>query len=220
MKVREEKFELRLPRDGKRSGGVHLSEVLRSLAFKTGVLDSKYDVPLDESNTVAMQMGLSWENYLAEHQHPEIKFHPKELKLDGIAMSPDGYSVIDDEDYADRLRVEPGSFILHEFKLTKKSSRDAKEAIRNRSKKYELWMWQIKAYRHALNKLLEEEGETPNGICKLHALYVNGNYSRDDSDPESHPAYKIFVLEFTQEELETNWAMVLDHKRFLDNEQE
>src|SRR5579872_2926841 len=145
-----------MPRDPKRSKGRHLSEILRSLAFLSGVLDPKYDTNNEEGNTISMQLGLSWENYLAAYQHPEISFHPGELSLDGIAMSPDGYSVADDQDYADRLMVEQGTWVLHEFKLTKKSCRDFEEKIRNREKKALLWLWQIMAYRYAYNKLLEE----------------------------------------------------------------
>lgn len=210
MKVIEEPFQLRLPRDGNRSVGIHLSEILRSLAFISKVLDIKYDTPLDENNSEMMQLGLALEDYLALYQHPEIAFHPGELMLDGIAMSPDGISIVDSEDYACTIGVEEGTFILHEFKLTRKSSRDFKESLRMRAKKCLLWLWQIMAYRYALNKRVE--GDQVCLVAKLHVWFVNGNYSRDDKDPEAMPRYKIYRLVFTAEELQENWTMITSHK--------
>src|ERR1017187_652584 len=197
MKIIEEFFQLRLPRDATRSEGLHLSEILRDLAFAMGVLDAKYNVPIEESSTEMMQLGLAMEDYLAKYQHPEIEFHPGELYLDGIAMSPDGISMVDSEDYATAIGLEIGTHILHEFKLTRKSSRDFKDALRLRTKKVLMWLWQIQAYRHALNKICEGDDCY---AAKLHVWFVNGNYSRDESDPEAGPSYKIYRLIFSQEE--------------------
>ncbi len=210
MRVYDVPYQLRLPHDGSRSVGIHLSEIIRDLAFQMGVLDKKFDTPVEDSNTHMMQLGIAMEDYLAKYQHPEIEFHPGELVLDGIAMSPDGFSVLtDSEDYMDITGVEPGTLILHEFKLTKKSSRDFKEGLRLQAKKCKMWLWQIMAYRYALNRMADPGQEC--FIAKLHVWFVNGNYSRADDDPESGPSYKIFRLVFTPEELEQNWNMIVSH---------
>jgi hypothetical protein len=70
-----------------------------------------------------------------------------------------------------------------------------------RSKKSLLYVWQIAAYLHGV-------GST---TAKLHVLFINGNYSYDQSDPESGTMYKIFRLEFTEEEITTNWRMLMKH---------
>lgn len=237
MKVFEEKFKLVLPKSHGRSKGLHVSEVIRDYALKTSVLDKKWvtDVVIEEQNTNLMQVGLGWENYLAAYQHPEIEFHPgevwcdddefcmcgHEIELHGnckeecneqgcicegfqpmrIYMSPDGVSMIDPEDYAD-LYVLTNHF-LHEFKFTKKSSRDFVKHLRLKSKKALMWLWQIMSYCFALKTL----------CAKLHVMFINGNYSREDGDPESMPAYKVFRIEFTQEELDKHWRLIRNHAR-------
>lgn len=209
MIVREEPFQLRMPRDSHRSPGLHLSSILRDLAFKTGVLDAKYNTPdnTDDLSSTTMMVGLAWEDFLAAHQHPEITYHPGELKLDGIAMSPDGISIADDEDYAEWLRVDVDSYILHEFKATRKSSRDFKRKLEIRDKKTLLWLWQIAAYRHALNRI------APKQAClsaKLHVMFMNGDYSRDGDG--GMPQYRIYILDFSEQDLANNWEMVISHR--------
>ncbi len=210
MKVIEEPSELVLRGDPNRSSGLHLSSILRSLALVTGVLDSKYDTPLTNANSMMAQIGIAWEEYLAKYQHPEIEFHPGELNLDGIAMSPDGITIVDREDYADLIGVELDSWILNEFKSTRKSSRDFKESLRLRADKCKLWLWQIMSYRHALNKIAEPGLECY--VAKLHVLFLNGNYSKDFDDPESGPHNRVYRLTFTPEELTDNWTMVVGHR--------
>jgi hypothetical protein len=46
---------------------------------------------------------------------------------------------------------------------------------------------------------------------RLHVCFVNGNYRRGDD--ESGPVYRVWEVEFTQEELDKNWAMILKHGR-------
>lgn len=209
MKVRVEPFQLRLPIDTHRSPGLHLSTILRDLALRTGILDSKYEVQEDMDDNVIVHCGMAWEDYIAKNLHPDLEYHPGELNLDGIAMSPDAIGIVDNEDYADRMGVELDSWILSEFKFTRKSSRDFKELLRLKSPKVRLWLWQIMAYRYALNKICEPGTECY--IAKLHVLFVSGNYKWDDKDPESKPTYRIFILEFEPEELESNWAVIKSH---------
>lgn len=239
MKVFEEKFKLRLPKSMGRSEGMHVSEIIRDYAVTTKTLDKKWvsTALIEDQNTNLMQVGLGWEDYLARYQHPEIEFHPGEIFMEDdefcecghyrdvhlngkedcncggclcerfrpltVHMSPDGVSCIDPEDYADLFTVS--DTFLHEFKFTRKSSRDFKRALQYREKKALMWLWQIAAYCIALNTL----------AAKLHVMFINGNYSRDDNDPESQPSYKIFRIEWEREDLERTWNLLRNHARTM-----
>lgn len=213
MKVFAEPFQLKLPRDGTRSVGVHLSQILRSYALMIGVLDKKFDTPLDDTNSAMAIIGIAWEDHLAKHQMPGVEFHPGELSLDGIAMSPDGISIETDEEYVRLVGIEPGSWIVHEIKSTRKSSRDFKESLRLKADKVKLWLWQIMGYRHALNSMLDPE--LRNNVAILHCMFLNGNYSKDFDDPESGPTQKKFRLVFSDEELADNWLMITSHRDYM-----
>lgn len=237
MKVYEEKFRLVLPKSHGRSAGLHISEVIRDYAFRSKVLDAKWktEVLIEDQNTNLMQVGLAWEQYLeASGQLPDVEFHPGEVwvdddefcmcgheldchgtgrkcNIDGcvcsgfrpmrIFMSPDGVSMIDEEDYAD-LFVMCDHF-LHEFKFTKKSCRDFIQLLRLRGKKVLMWLWQIMAYCYALRTL----------AAKLHVMFINGNYSRAEGDPDAMPTPKVYRFEFTQEDLDDNWKLLRNHAR-------
>ncbi len=234
MKVWEEKHNLKLPQDKTRSVGLHVSEIVRDLAFHSKVLDDKWvRVEVEDSNTNLMQVGMGWEDYLAKYKHhPEIEYHPGELYVDidnlcecghyhsshnpdcalcsccnfnavRVYMSPDGVSLVDPEDYADVFTY--ASDFLHEFKFTKKSCRDFASSLRVESKPTLMWLWQIKAYCYAMKTL----------AAKLHAMFVNGNYSYDETDPESAPQYKVYRFQFSQDELDRNWRMLVAHAQYM-----
>jgi hypothetical protein len=209
MKVKLESFDLKLPKDGKRSDGLHLSQVIRDYALLTKVLDAKYDTDIEEENPIMVHQGLAWENYLAAYQHPEIYFHPGELVKNGIAMSPDGFSI----------STVSADWILNEFKYTLKSSRDFKQKLLMKSKSVKMYLWQIMSYRHAMNEMLKRQGMEPNGICKLHMMFARGNYSKNFDDPGNLPTYQIFRIEFTQDELRDNWRLMLNHARSMGHDE-
>lgn len=228
MRVYEEKpHKLSLPQSHDRSVGLHISEVIRDYALNSGALDKKWvtEVAIEEQNTNMMWLGLAAEEALAI-SHPNIDFHPGEVWIDlddfcgrcskdidecrckhfeplRIFMSPDGTSLIDVDDYAD-LWVYCDYF-LHEFKFTKKSSRDFAKSLRTREKKVKMWLWQIMSYCKALNTL----------AAKLHVMFVNGNYSRKDDDPDSQASYKIFRFEFDQNDIDSNWDLLSKHARAM-----
>ena len=202
MKVREETVELPLPRDKSRSLGTHLSSILRDLAFKTGVLDAKYNNPVEDGDTTLIQLGMAWEDYLAAHHFGNIQYHPGELLLDGIAMSPDG------------IEADGEAWILWELKLSKKSSRDFRDKLRLNHKSALLYLWQVKAYRHALNQLFPAHHSN---IIKLDITFINNGYDRSPDAPNTE--HKLFTLEVTPAELRENWQMVLSHRDGMEEPQ-
>lgn len=229
-KVLEESIKLRLPKSHGRSVGLHLSEIIRDLAFNTAVLDEKYrtEVALDEQDTHMMQLGLAWEDYLEKsEQFPDIEFHPGELKarcgfcafcgedsdehLESdhvykelvIYMSPDGFG------YA---MVADALFFLAEVKLTKKSCRNFAQGIRMRSKKSAMWIWQIAGYLYGLWQL---DPPLKSLVAKLFVMFVNGNYSYKMDDPDGGAVKKCFTLIFDEEEVEENWRRLRNHARVM-----
>lgn len=121
------------------------------------------------------------------------KFRPM-----AIYMSPDGLSDIDSR-YMHLVHLTPT--LVHEFKFTKKSSRDFKKKLQMREKKVRMWLWQIMAYCIVTGSL----------AAKLHVMFVNGDYSY--TDDAGNATYVVFRLEFEQEEIDNNWQMLLQHAR-------
>lgn len=122
-----------------------------------------------------------------------------------IYMSPDGISTLDRDDYAE-LFMKSGHF-CHEFKFTRKSCRDFCLQLNQRSPKTLMWQWQIMSYCKAMDTL----------AAKLHVMFIAGDYSRgEDRTPgESTAPYKIFRAEFTEEDIESNWAKFRQHARHM-----
>ena len=70
MIVTERRIQLRLPRDPKRSKGLHLSDIIRSLAFRRGIMPPEFhNSNIDEGTA---HEGVAWEEYVSKYHHPEI----------------------------------------------------------------------------------------------------------------------------------------------------
>jgi hypothetical protein len=126
------------------------------------------------------------------------------FKAHRIYMSPDGISLIDGAAYPHLFR-KCGNF-LHEFKFTKKSSRDFVDLLNQQSPKTLMWQWQIQCYCMAMGTL----------AAKLHVMFINGDYSRKEPEPGTSSApYEIFRGEFTEEDIEKNWNKFKQHARHM-----
>jgi hypothetical protein len=218
-----------MPASHGRSKGIHISVVIRDYALATGALDKKWGrQDIDEDDTTLMQIGLAFENYLRDsNQHAEIDIHFGELsiecgfcawcavdkdchELEGcgdwkpavIFMTPDGISFPGDYSVIDWFKSKL-LHMLHEIKFTKKSCRDFLEIIRLRGKKARMWLWQIQCYLKAMGSL----------AAKLHVCFVNGNYSYKTDDPDGGSVYIIYWLEFTEEEIESTWDLLMIHTK-------
>ena len=177
---------------GPRSPGMHVSEIIRDLSVRGGVLDERYAT--EPMSPERIELGIAWEERLAKHHGDTINFHPGEMVVDGVAMSMDGVS------YNDETSVFTcdGEGALHEFKLTWKSSR------REIDREF-MWMTQIKSYLHGLRVTSGAEYTT----AFLHAFFVNGGYGK--SGYKDGPDYQIWGLEFTPLEIHENWTMLISH---------
>lgn len=85
-------------------------------------------------------------------------------------------------------------WVLEEFKCTWKTSRGAPDDAR-------FWGWivQMKAYCLALDM----------NRSRLRAFFINGDYKT------YQPEYRVWDFEFTDTELQENWAMVVGHARLM-----
>ena len=120
---------LDLPLDleaGRRSSGVHVSQIIRLIAVKMGFLKDGDDEEIDMASglpvdaLLRISLGMAWEEWLAprlailyrESGQGDFLYHPGEFSQDGIAGSPDALTFLPD-----------GRVRLHEFKATWKSTK-------------------------------------------------------------------------------------------------
>lgn len=181
-----------------RSPGQHVSGIIRCLAVDMGILKPEWAEELslvdarDITDPVAVlriNIGLAWE----EHYIPmlgDVADHPEEIHYEGIYMSPDGESVS-----VIITRGQPKHVLMvHEVKATYKSTKTVGEPTTDNP-----WMWmaQIKSYCKALGTR----------FAVLHVLFLCGDYSYPIK-----PVLKKWQLEFTQQELDDNWALLMDYR--------
>jgi hypothetical protein len=206
MVVREVQCDFDLRHEsGPRSEGTHVSELIADAARRTGVLLTKEDegeldwtlaryrlehgddiVSMFPTAIYRVATGLAWERWYGP-QHPEIGFHGiGELVRDGIIGSPDGVQFVGRDG------------IVHEIKLTWKSSRSDREEPRQRIAVEWMWLAQIKSYLAMLSGLCGYP--CTQGV--LHVFWVCGNYKG------SGPQAKRYAIDFTHEEIEANWKVM------------
>ncbi|MFW9899872.1 MAG: hypothetical protein ACFFDY_01135 [Candidatus Thorarchaeota archaeon] len=91
--------------------------------------------------------------------------------------------------------IKPEQEIVDEYKCTWRSTK---------TKPWNVWKWmvQIKAYCYVSGY----------NIARFHVLYIMGDYKF--TGPKCIP----FLLEFTDEELQNNWDMLLEHARTMIND--
>lgn len=145
-----------------------------------------------------VEIGILFESMLEEAlRRKYATVRPGEIiSTEGIAMSPDG--------------VNPDLIAGEEYKCTWMScGKGIVDEYGQPLDRFVHWFIQMKAYAKWLevNRFL------------LRVLFVNGNYNRtgklkDGSvDPESGPTFKTFDIQFSDEEIEENWAMLINHAR-------
>ena len=163
-----------------RSEGLHVSDLVSSMAQKLGYLDPS---EWDETGTLRCAVGEAWEDRLGpqlERTLPCFCYHPGELELDDIFGTPDGEEITDD------------GLVIHEIKCT---------WIGLANKKYQKraglipWYWERQIMSYC------KMAGTRRAV--LHRLYLNSAYK-----PPS-PKYWVIGMEFTQRELDHHWDMML-----------
>lgn len=170
-----------------RSKGLHLSEIYGDLYQDLEPNRYKRDSPMD---LLRLEAGLSMEAILEEGLKRRLAERPGEFVSDeGIIISPD-------------LIIFNGSTRLGEMKLTWLSSRAVPRGFANcLPPQFDKWFCQMKGYCHVLR--IRE--------ARLYAFFVNGDYDRKKA---FSPELLCWDIEFTQREVDENWAGLINHARY------
>jgi hypothetical protein len=195
------KQKLNLRGGAARTPGVHLSGILRPLAFSSGWIDKRWDtedtvddlitrIPADEvgldGNLMRLVLGMAVEEWIAKQltaTRPGFIHQPGEYSLDGILGTPDG------------LEADDEGWLAHEIKGTHKSSRKPVEAQK-------LWIWQGACYLKMLSEYFHERITR----CMFHPFFIRGDYTGIE------PKYLPTLVVFEWEEIESYWNVVVEHK--------
>lgn len=173
-----------------RTDGLHLSRITHDLLCS--IDPNRFGEREGGPNWMNFWMGLVFERALemawldkeiADGHRPGL-IRPGEVSEQGVIGTPDAY---------DTIAGRP-----EEYKCTKMSCR---QDI-SHPKFWHYWV-QLKAYAYMLG--------CDSGA--LWILFVNGNYSRDDADPESGYIIKGWEAKWTMLELAENWSMLTGHAR-------
>lgn len=166
---------------GPRSAGLHLSTIYGRLLER--LHPKKYDrsKPMDMRR---IEIGLIFENMLERGLAEKFAtVRPGEVISDeGIAMSPDG--------------VNPDLVAGEEYKATFKSCRHGLvDEYGMPLPQFLGWFLQMKGYAKWL------------GVRRfiLRVLFLNGDYSQPLT-----PQFRCFDIEFSDEEVEENWTMLMN----------
>jgi hypothetical protein len=177
-----------------RPEGLHLSDILYGQMYDDhfGEPPWKKDPDDPEHPNVRMQMGFFWER-MVEHVwkefgqvQPQHKIDTQiQVQKDGIHMTPDGVLWSPDE-----------NSVLIECKATWRSLKRWEE---DPEENFLVWFWQAKSYMLAL------------GLNQLEfwVFWVNGDYRYKNG---RGPIALKQRFEFSDEQLEENWAAILRYK--------
>ena len=210
MQVTEIQHVLDLERNkAPRSPGLHVSAILGFIARRLGILKREDEEEVDwtlakyhlshGANIIQLYpeaiyrvaLGLAFEDWYGP-QHPHHNYHAiGELEADGIIGTPDGIEF-----------SSVSAPIVHEYKLTWKSSRSGRETPAERIAQEWMWTSQAKSYCYQASV-----PRTPDKLitdAMLHVYWVNGNYRG------SGPQLSTYYLKFSMSEIVANWRLITE----------
>lgn len=168
-----------------REPGVHLSHIIHDLYAR---IEHSHNVPVGDELTeknVKMASGIAFEyimSWAITNAYPSGEIIvPPPFQIDGVWMTPD--------------RLRTSDYRVVEMKATWFSAKKAATPEEFASFFY-WWMWQAMSYCRGLGTNLAE----------FWVMFVNGYYK----PPKPIPP-RVFMIEFTDDELENNWAMIVNH---------
>jgi hypothetical protein len=188
-----------------RSKGLHISDVIRDLMNRVLTPGKRGPVSsLDDEGRAQMgayvEVGFSWERMLerefeermlvrrqydASLQGHEV-IRQGEYSLDGLFLTPDG------------LYVGGPELVDEEYKATWKSEKKLQTVA-----EFEHYFWEWNCQFKCYCRLF--------GIrrTRLFVFWVNGNYA------PSKPKAMRYEIEYAEEEVESNWSMVVNHAGWM-----
>lgn len=190
-----------------RSGGVHLTGVLKQWALESQVLEpSEWDEEQGEY-PLLWALGQMWEEFCVS-LYPYLTWQPGPWQREGVIGNPDGLSnLVDIDPTATNEHGYPHTeLVIEECKLTKKSCKDDRDipALSSRQGVVDWWsrIQQVLGYGNVMDTAPRRRL-----LARFHVLYVNGDYRGIE------PRYRRTLVEFSQQELVANWANVKKYAR-------
>lgn len=146
--------------------------------------------------TIEMAMELAWKRRMRLRRRTEGNIvQPGELELDGLAGNPDGLN----------LDEEANEEYKHTWKSMAKMPQFRVE--------FAEWDWQMRAYLHMERSLgLLPYGQIAKSI--LIVRWVNGDYRSTGY----RPVDKAYNIEYSADEIESNWRMITQHRDWMRKE--
>lgn len=185
LRSRSQQYTERTPDS---ADGVHFSTIMNDILMRKDPARYSDEGRHDNVRYMNFMMGLILERALElawldreMEVRPEL-IRPGELRLDGIIITPDAL---------DTALGRP-----EEYKLTKKSCRQPPTD----DKFWQYWT-QLMCQCKVVGSLT--------GVLRV--CHINGNYSRDDSDPDSGYVIKSWAWTWTQLQIDERWAMIVGH---------
>lgn len=178
-----------------RSSGVHLSGILRHLAYSPGgaLADGKgKSEPSDfeETYPTIVACGVMWEE-MAVSLYPTIQWQPGERERDGIYGTPDGISW-DEQVLPNNQKGAHRFDIIDEFKFTTKGMRQPQD----------VWWWQRQGLGYCALTGLD--------CVRWHVLWSHGGYK--GARWEHFPVYTRTLVKFEDREIDKWWDVLVKHK--------
>jgi len=180
-----------------RTSGVHISGITHAMAIHFGYLKERPMSELIRQAFMGLGTAIEWAlAYAYSRRHPGEYIHqPGEMIKDGILA------------HIDLIRTpDPRGLIVDDVKMRWCSSH---KPLTDPSF-WEAWT-RLKGYCHYVGS----------HIGRLHVVYPNGEGfgKRPDGSPKQFgPVYRIWEWEWTELEIEQNWAMLLNHKHMAEAE--
>lgn len=128
--------------------------------------------------------GIAMEQFIVS-LYPDVIWQPGEVFRDGIVGSPDGKEL---------SHSVLGVPVMHEYKATYKS-------IRTRQNILDEWLWM-----HQIMSYCNMDDDRPE-LAMLHVWWVCGDYTYP-----LKPQYWRYLIQFSKDDLQSNWAMMQRYK--------
>lgn len=179
-----------------RSPGVHLSDLIHRVCVENNHYEEHSDTDIDpvtgeytEELQTLLQVGCAFETALTirySQQYPGLYIQPGEITLDGIHITADLMNLVPDDRYPDL------PYKITEIKCTYMSSAEDPMGPK---------FWRIRS------QLMAQCLAWKTTVGQIAILHLNG-----DCRGKRRPQFLVWELEFTQQELRENWALLRSYR--------
>ena len=220
--ARDPEYQLVLPpKDGRRSEGIHVSDVLTDLYIRTfkpkwsvdpqtGLTKPKEDDPIDPMFAIR---GWAFERVLSKSwsEAAGVKLNQVELRVeeDGLVifLTPDWWSISDPDPRFPYPYLIEGKASDKTMNRLEDPTLDTPEKLVTSFKThFKMWDWQIQCYLRNLHMV----------VCHLYVWWVRGDYKF--GGPRGVDTVKRYILAYQVHELEETWGMMKNHARQMISE--